>query len=321
MMRKKNRIIAGALGLLLCVGLFCGCGKQSESGTPSTQSGGNVGGGGNVGNVGGGGSDPTVSDHKHTYNNGLCACGARKPSEGLIYEWADSDQESYALVGIGQCTDAEIVVPATYNGKPVSGIRIAEENTNATVTSVYISEGVLGIDCMTGLKNLRYVYVPESVTAIGNMTSLEYLEQVDGCEGLEIIKEGFRDCKSLKSIQLPDNMLEIGSAFVRCNSLTSFRFPAGAEYISSGFLSECANLTEVIISDSVTFIPSRAFSNCPKLTSITIPASVTTLERDIFFKSGIKDIYCEAPSQPSGWDPNWANGCDATIHWGSTENP
>lgn len=307
MMGKNNRFMASALGLLLCVGLLCGCGNQSGSGTPSSESGSDVGG------------DQTASDHKHTYNDGICSCGARKPSEGLIYELED-DQENYILVGIGQCTDAEIVVPATYNGKPVSGIRIEEDN-NSTITSVYICEGVAYIDWMIGLKNLRYVYVPESVTVIGDMTSLENLEQVDGCEGLEIIREGFRDCKSLKSIRLPDNMVEIGSAFVRCNSLTSFRFPAGAEYISSGFLSECENLSEVIIPDTVTSIPSRAFSKCPKLTSITIPASVTTLGQDVFFKSGIKDIYCEAPSQPSGWDPNWANGCDATIHWGSTENP
>lgn len=326
-MVKKHRIMAGALGFLLCAGLLCGCSDSGseESPTPDTSATDNA----SVNTETNDNSsinddtntDQTTPEHEHTYENGVCAdCGARRPSEGLVYEWADEEQTEYVLVGIGQCTDTEIMVPSTHNGIPVGAIRISDDNTNTTVTSVYISEGIYGIDCMTGLKNLEYIYVPESVTAIGDMTALEHLEQVDGCEGLEIIKEGFMDCISLKSIQLPDNMLELGNAFVRCNSLTSFRFPAGVEYISSGLLSECENLTEVIIPDSVTSIPSLTFSKCPNLTSITIPASVTTLGRDVFYKSGLKDIYCEAPSQPSGWDPNWAAECGATIHWGSSGN-
>lgn len=318
MMRKKNRIMAGALGLLLCVGLLCGCSNQGGNGTTASKS--NAGANSNNNSN----TNQPSPEHTHTYDNGICSCGARKPSEGLVYEWEDDDQDEYVLVGIGQCTDTEIVVPTTYNGKPVSEICISEDNPNATVTSVYISEGIRTINTMEGLKSLTYVYVPKSVKWISSRAFfLSTLEQIDGCEGLEYISDGsFMDCKNLKSIDLPDSVVEIANgAFVRCNSLTSFRFPTGLTSIDPCVLMECANLTEVIIPDTVTSISSRAITKCPNLTSITIPASVTTLERDVFFKSGLKDIYCEAPSQPSGWDPDWANECDATIHWGSRGNP
>ena len=70
--------------------------------------------------------------------------------------------------------------------------------------------------------------------------------------------------------------------------------------------------------DCVTSIGAYAFSGCTGLTEITIPDSVSSIGFTAFSNcSSLTDIYCEAPSQPSGWDNSWC-GWIATVHWGYT---
>lgn len=66
---------------------------------------------------------------------------------------------------------------------------------------------------------------------------------------------GFRECRSLTSVTIPNSITSIGnSAFYNCSSLTS-----------------------VTISDGVTSISESAFQSCSSLTSITIGGSVTSI--------------------------------------------
>ena len=48
-------------------------------------------------------------------------CGKEYFSEGLVYKLND-DGESYTVLGLGECTDTNIIIPATYEGKPVTTI-------------------------------------------------------------------------------------------------------------------------------------------------------------------------------------------------------
>ncbi len=54
---------------------------------------------------------------------------------------------------------------------------------------------------------------------------------------------------------------------------------------------------------------------------IVIPASVTTMQNAIFDNCN-KDlrIYCEATSQPEGWDATWVEN-DTRIYWYSETEP
>lgn len=76
-------------------------------------------------------------------------------------------------------------------------------------------------------------------------------------------------------------------------------------------------ISTIEIPNSVTSIGRFAFQDCENLTSINIPASVTTVAKWSVYKfcDKLSDIYCEAKSQPSGWDDEW-NCSDATVHWG-----
>ena len=63
----------------------------------------------------------------HSFVSGVCTvCGEvdeslRIPSEGLAFEWND-EGTAYVLVGIGSCTDADIVVPEVHNDFPVTAV-------------------------------------------------------------------------------------------------------------------------------------------------------------------------------------------------------
>ncbi len=77
------------------------------------------------------------------------------------------------------------------------------------------------------------------------------------------------------------------------------------------------SLTSIVIPNTVTSIGDHAFSRCSSLTSITIPNSVTSIGEGTFNFCDSLTIYCEASSQPSGWDSYW-NSSDRPTYWGGT---
>ena len=98
------------------------------------------------------------------------------------------------------------------------------------------------------------------------------------------------------------------SAFYGCTSLTSIFIPNSVTSIGMYASRDCTALTSVVIPDSVTSIGARAFHNCTALTSVEIPSSVTSIEYGAFYDCSSLTIYCEAQSQPSGWDSSWNAG-------------
>ncbi len=71
----------------------------------------------------------------------------------------------------------------------------------------------------------------------------------------------------------------------------------------------------------VTSINSRAFYDCDDIILVTIPESITTIGSDAFNGcSYLTDIYCKTTSKPSGWSYYWNYNCNATVHWGESDN-
>lgn len=83
----------------------------------------------------------------------------------------------------------------------------------------------------------------------------------------------------------------------------------------SGF-SGCTSLKKIEIPNSITEIMENAFNNCTSLTNVTIPSSVTIIEEKVFYSCrSLSTIYCEAESQPEGWDSNWLNDTNIKVVW------
>ncbi|MBQ9117107.1 MAG: leucine-rich repeat protein [Clostridia bacterium] len=159
--------------------------------------------------------------------------------------------------------------------------------------------------------NITTVTIPSSVTSIGMFAFVH-------CEALEEIRLSPQN----RSFKLNDGVLYSadGKNLVLCPSKKTgcFSIPSTVSVIEHGAFSGCYSITSISIPDSVKIIRWAAFVNCKSLTSITIPSSVTKLEINAFWScTSLKDIYCKAPSQPSGWNSNWKANCSATVHWGA----
>ena len=200
------------------------------------------------------------------------------------------------------CVESLIVRPSVglaytlkSNGEyEVSGIGTC---TDADIVIPDVVDGCLvtsiGVSAFNGCTSVTSITIPESVTTIGH--------------------SAFYNCSSLTSITIPDSVTSIGgNVFVRCSSLTNIIIPDCATSLNLG---GCSSLTSITIPDSVTSLTDYAFSNCSSLTSITIPDSVTSIGQEVFFNSHNVTIYCEAESQPEGWNANW-NPNNRPVVWG-----
>ena len=137
-------------------------------------------------------------------------------------------------------------------------------------------------------------------------------------EGIPVTTIGnnaFNGC-GITSVVIPDSVTYIeGWAFSECSSLTSVVIGDSVDTINNAVFANCYELTSVVIGDSVTYIGEDAFYNCRRLTSIVIPDSVTNINWGAFYGCDNLTIYCEATSQPKGWDSAW-NSSDRPVVWG-----
>ncbi len=131
----------------------------------------------------------------------------------------------------------------------------------------------------------------------------------------------FFECTSLTSVVIPSSVTTIeDSAFFGCINLTSVVIPNSVTTIGDTAFWNCRNLINIVIPNSVTTIGNSAFSFCTSLTSVVIPNSVTTIGDRAFSGCSNLTIYCEATSQPSGWDYDW-NDSNRPVVWGyNSEN-
>jgi len=151
-------------------------------------------------------------------------------------------------------------------------------------------------------------------------------------DGVATIGEAsFAGCNGVTDIKFPDSVTYIGDdAFHGCSNLTeinvhddnavyasvdgvlfnkgktsllicpdgksgSYTVPSGVTSITVNAFQNCANITSVIIPDSVTSI-SYAFQACTSLISIIIPSSVTSIASNTFFGCNALTIYGYADS-------------------------
>ena len=236
-----------------------------------------------------------------------------KESQGLEYE-LNADQTGYTVVGIGTCNDTDLIIPTTYQGKPVTSIGERAFYNSDSLTSVVIPDSVtiIGDLAFDDCDSLTSVEIPDSVTSIG--------------------EEAFRDCDSLTSVEIPDSVTSIGasafnntayyndesnwedgvlyigkylikanmsidgkymvkdgtlcianSAFYNCDSLTSIVIGDSVTSIGNSAFWYCYSLTSVVIGDGVTSIGDWAFDDCDSLTSVVIGDGVTSIGSYAFY--------------------------------------
>lgn len=122
----------------------------------------------------------------------------------------------------------------------------------------------------------------------GDSTKL-VIDRVDGKEVVKIGDGALRDCDSICSAVISDNVTYIGARlFSYCDKLTSITINAPVKELPDAFDS-CPALEEVQLPDGLEII--SGFRDCTSLKEMKIPDSVKRISSEAFYGSGLESVY------------------------------
>ena len=128
--------------------------------------------------------------------------------------------------------------------------------------------------------NLKEIVIPANVTTLG-ISAFEYEDS--GLSSLgKVVFEGnkiqtlneltFKNCKSLKEINLPESLTSIKyNAFLRCYALEEITIPDAVTVIEKQVFSQCKALKKVTLGTQLGSLGNSAFNECYALEIVVCP--------------------------------------------------
>ena len=244
---------------------------------------------------------------EHTYEGGVCTlCGAEEPTAAEYFSFRLLDDGTYSI-GAKLITELpeRLIIPDTYEGKPVTTIRKKGFIGSKNIKYVYIHEGITTIEeeAFLECRNAAEIIFPASLEIVDDrafencdsVTEIAFKgECVVLCErsfaGCDLLEKAvfecsvqgekgtlsaiFSDCKSLEIVDFKkgllgkddsDNSAVLYGTFQNCESLKSFTLPEGLGCISAYAFAGCTALESLVIPETITRINMYAFLGCDKL--------------------------------------------------------
>ena len=209
--------------------------------------------------------------------------------KNFTFELLD-DEASYCLTDASKELEGKVVIPSSYEGKPVTLIEDYAFEDCVNITEVIIPNSILSIDydAFSGCSKLMRVVISSSVTSIGSnafdrcvsLLSIEVdpsNERYSSIDGVLFNKDMTHlvFCPNGKegAYVVPDKVTMIeGYAFHHCEKLTSISLPSSLLVIDSGAFARCAKLEKITLPKDLAHIGKYAFNECMGLTSIEVEA-------------------------------------------------
>ena len=188
----------------------------------------------------------------------------------------------YTVTGIGDCTDKEIKIPESYEGKPVKAIAANAFWGQTGITSFNIPKSIesignnafqnctgleeisienkdieLGAGAFLGCEKITWASLPAFVVSEIAVTNLKILFVTDG----ELENAVLTDAKNLVSLTVPDITTTLGAVFgANTDVLESLTLTETTEIAENAF-KDFTTLKEINLPEGINSIGADAFSN------------------------------------------------------------
>lgn len=126
--------------------------------------------------------------------------------------------------------------------------------------------------------------------------NLKSVELPDGI--IEIPVNAFRGCESLTSLDIPSGITSIGEGAFQGSGLQSVTFPEAVQEVSPRVFRSCTNLSSVTLSPQTAMIGAQAFMGCTSLKSIDLPATLSYVDAEAFANTDLTDVTSMATYPP-----------------------
>ena len=205
-----------------------------------------------------------IKQKNHTLDSDGLHCSKCKKNyftETLSFALSD-DGKSYVVTGSEDCKAETVIVPAEYQGLPVTEIGEFSFSFHKTMTAIVLPESLTTI-CSFSFDGtmLRHLTLPNSVVKI---------------EG-----EAFGDSK-LESITFGTGLKVIGEEAFCCTLFKRLVIPGTVESIEQDAFRMCEQLEEIVFEDGVKEIDQWAFRFCDKLQKVTLPQTLEYLNVSVY---------------------------------------
>lgn len=185
----------------------------------------------------------------HNYVEGVCGnCNGDYYTQALTFY----TYSSYAIVtGLGETTETDIIIPATYKGVPVTNIGWGAFENNTSITSVSLPTSVsyIDTDAFMGCSNLKTINLPEGLEYIGTR------------------------------------------AFQNSGLTGTLEIPSSVTTIENMAFSGCNNITYVTINEGLSELKSSSFGNMKNLKIVSIPVSITKMTYPFGSTENLSTVY------------------------------
>jgi len=256
-------------------------------------------------------------------------------AQGVIYE-LNGDGTAYTVTGTYD-TAADVVIPATFKGLPVTAIGYGAFWGCTEMLTLAFEGNITEVDtyAFRECDNLTSVTVPPSVTKMG-------LGVFEECTHLDIVfcllpsqPDGWNEYwkTGCDAEVYWGEGISVDGVYYEANAdgteYTVVDYAGGSQLvipdtyygvpvtrIASNALADYDHIETAVIGSNVREIKKRAFAGCTALTRIVIPTAVTSMGSEVFNScTSLTSILCGHASKPEGWNDDWKGDCSATVRW------
>lgn len=250
---------------------------------------------------------------EHNFQDGICTLCKHEEgaSEGLeiVLNPITPNHQSASVIGIGECTDANIVIPGYFEGVPVEQIKADAFKDCQTLESIVCS------------KNITYI-------AASAFENCQNLTSVTASREFGVGNSAFENCYALTDFPFELISFVGNSSFKKCQNLTgTLYFPEtfSGEIGESAF-EGCLQIESVVFSDKTSIIGDYAFKSCFALRNIYFGKELLKIGTDAFPATELDKLYPQVsdlratyPLSEKHWDFLVSNyGFIGTIKFNSS---